>query len=94
MASKFEITGRVNYVNSGIGKNSGEAYQMVKVSGFTFFLPEQHRNGWKQGQEIQISGEYTGDRYSKKTDTYTPQFEIEGILLLSEGLPAGSTLPV
>lgn len=78
MDRKFTVKGTIGYVHQGITKN-GDTYQLIKVSGFTFFLPEELRNGFKQGQEVEIHGEYKGDRYSKKSDTYQPEFDIKAV---------------
>lgn len=78
---KFQVRGTVGYVHQGMNRN-GEEYQLIKVSGFTFFLPPECRNGWKQGQEVEVTGEYRGDRYSKKNDTYMPEFDIAAVVEL------------
>lgn len=84
MASKeFVLNGTINFVRAGMTKD-GDSYQLIKVSGFTFFLPEEHRNGFKQGQEVQILGAYAGERYSKKSDTYTPQFDISRVTITAD----------
>lgn len=79
----FVLTGTINFEKRGTTKE-GEAYQLIKVSGFTFFLPPQHHNGYKAGQEIQILGSHVGDRYNKKSDSYTPQYDIERITITAE----------
>lgn len=79
MASRnFKVFGTVGYVHQGVNK-AGEEYQLIKVSGFTFFLPPEHRNGWKQGQQVSVEGEYRGDRYVKKSDSYVPEFDITAV---------------
>lgn len=81
MSRNFVVKGTIGYVHQGLNK-AGEPYQLIKVSGFTFFLPENLRNGFKQGQEVEIHGEYRGDRYSKKNDTYMPEFDIAAVVEL------------
>lgn len=78
MDKTFVVKGTIGYVHQGITK-AGDTYQLIKVSGFTFFLPEQLRNGFKQGQQVEVHGEYRGDRYSKKNDTYIPEFDIQAV---------------
>lgn len=74
----FTVRGTIGYVHQGMTKN-GNSYQLIKVSGFTFFLPENLRNGFTQGQEVEVHGEYRGDRYSKKSDSYTPEFDLKAV---------------
>lgn len=68
---------------SGTGSN-GEPYFRVKVGGFTFFSRELYYSV-EEGDRVILSGEYTGDRYNRKTQTYAPQFD------LTDVTPAGNT---
>lgn len=59
---------------SGQGSN-GEPYFRVKIGGFTFFSRELYFSV-EEGDKVVLSGEYTGDRYNRKNQTYQPQFEL------------------
>lgn len=83
MDKGFKLTGCVLFKNSGVNR-TGEDYFMVKVGGFTMFVDEELFESVNVGHEVMVTGEYAGDRYSRKTDSYTPQFEIESIIRIGD----------
>jgi hypothetical protein len=73
----FELTGCIQRINAGVGKN-GDAYIMVSVSGFVFFLPEDwfiESNEWDEGQKMIVKGLYAGDSI-RAGGARQPQFEL------------------
>lgn len=66
---------------TGYSEKTKEDWYAVKAGGFTFFSKDLY-DEVQEGQRVVVRGSYSGDRYSKATGGYSPQHDIEGVVVV------------
>jgi hypothetical protein len=77
----WEIHAVVLEKRSGVSESSGEQWYAVKIGGYTFFDFELYKRV-EEGDRVILKGIYTGDRYNRRSQSYSPQHDLEDVVVV------------